>query len=64
MKLYKLKNVFNPKRTAARFADKAEAKAARDELNGGLNTDPEKNAHWNKDQGYRITIAEDHWRYA
>ena len=43
------------------FANKPNAKARRDELNGGLADDPNKK--WNKDKGWRVTYGPDHWRY-
>lgn len=67
MKLFKLKNIYNPRKNFSllqRFSNKESAKARRDELNGGLETGPDRNRKWKKDKGWRVTIAEDHWRYA
>ena len=43
--------------------DKQLAKTRRDTANGGLNTDPDNPRHWNKDEGWRVVLGPDHWRY-
>jgi hypothetical protein len=65
MQLFKLKNIYKPKAAKGLFGfdNKVAAKAARDILNEGLDTDPEHKAHWKEDKGWRITYGPDHWRF-
>ena len=60
MKLFKV--VHKRLKSTSTFSTKSAAKLHRDELNGGLSTEPDKT--WNSDKGWRVAVAEDHWRYA
>lgn len=59
--LFRVYNIHTRKHTPGDYAEKADAKAHRDELNGGLSNDPDRT--WVKDKGWRVSLGPDHWRY-